>query len=108
MLARVAKSSSAVMYSSAIQDMLLEIAYSLNCYLTAKDQGKIASVPYDIQAGVVDKVAEVARMIEGPWVRSLRTGSRSTDGHLAQVGQNIAHHILEWQSHAVFGGRHHQ
>lgn len=106
MLARVTKSSSAVMYSSAVQDRLLEIAYILNHYLIAKDKGEIASVPYSVQAGVVDMIAEVARMIEGPWVRSLRTGSRSTDNRTAQVGQNIAHTILEWQSRAVFGGRH--
>lgn len=101
MLARVTKSSSAVMYSAAVQERLLEIAYILNYYLIAKDKGEIASVPYNVQAGLMDMIADVARTIEGPWARSLRTGSRSTDNRTAQIGQDIAHTILEWQSRAV-------
>ena len=105
-LARVTKSSGAVLYSAAIQDSLLNIAFILNKNLCAREKGDLASVPNDVRTYVIDMIAEVASTIEGPWIRSLRTGYRSTDERTAQVGYNIAHSLRSWQSHAVFGGQH--
>ena len=106
MLMRAPRSSNAVMQSATILEKLLQIAYLLDRSLLHKRSGKIASVPYKVRAEVVDLIAQVARTIEGPWVRSLRTGYRSTDQWIAQQGLNIAHGVLDWQARAVFGGHH--
>jgi hypothetical protein len=104
-LAHVPKSSSAVLYTSATQDKLLEIAYTIDQHLLAKEKGDIASISHDVRTEIIGMIAEVAKTIEGPWVRSLRTGYRSTDERTAQVGRNIARTVLEWQSRTVFGGQ---
>jgi hypothetical protein len=105
-LDRVTKSSSAVLYSAAVQDSLLDLVSALDGCVRAREAGKIVSISNETRTYVIDKIAEIASTIEGPWVRSLRTGYRSTDEQTARVGRKLAHSLRIWQSHAVFGGQH--
>jgi hypothetical protein len=105
MLARVTKASSAVLFTSTVQENLLYIAYTIDQNISAKEKGDIASVSHDVRAEIISIISDVARVIESPWARSLRTGHDSTDDQTAQIGRNVAHAVLEWQSGVVFGGQ---
>jgi hypothetical protein len=105
-LSQVRKTSREAVYSISIQDNLLYVATTLNSFLALKEKDTTFGILDDKRRHLVARIEGIARTIEGPWVKSLRTGFRSTDMQIYSIARRIASTVRGWEILAVLGGEH--